>query len=255
MPLQPAVVAQLSAIKARVGTSAGKVSTFALSDLGLGDPEFNSALIYPSPTLPIDAVATGSEWLELFRYLESHLTFLLMDRDVTEFWRYAKVLATAMLAAKQSLGGVLGQSLHVRMIRPATVYANGATLVETWLKAAVAQGWTAAYFTINLNASSAIPAINTINNVAMVVIAVADLDVSAKLLEYQWYDSGNKPQGVENVTDLQVQHSTGIHPLRQCIYIDKDKVFKLDVNFAAAGESVPVLFGAEFVTDTIFTAE
>ncbi|MGI0067134.1 MAG: hypothetical protein ACREB9_01715 [Thermoplasmata archaeon] len=224
---------------------------------GLGSAQFGMTQLYPAYTLPANASLFASEWLELLRYYWAHLVPVLQFRSVADLGRTFVALATTAFEAKQSVGGNIGTTLHVRQVRPVTVYASksSTTVTETW-DTSVTAGWNTSFFPINLNVTnSSFKAGTTQNNVAMLILAVGDLDASPKFLEYQWYDSQNKPLGVETQTELLVPGSTGFAIQKQSLYVDRTESFNMDANFAASGASIPVIFGAEFVNSNLFTSE
>ncbi|MGI0066837.1 MAG: hypothetical protein ACREB9_00195, partial [Thermoplasmata archaeon] len=198
------VLAQIGAMEATVtsNTSSQQGATLlTLAQLGISSPEFQMAALYPIPVAPPSFQLQSNEWLEIIRFFKSHWTPALQLQTLTDLYRYFTILATAAWQAKQSLnGGVIGAppngTIFVRMIRPATVFANGGTSIETW-GATVAAGWTAGFYVINLVKSSTTKAINTLNNVCMLIVAMTDLSSEPKLGEWQWYDANNRPLNVE----------------------------------------------------------
>ncbi len=259
MAVSPEVNAQLARLKSIITST--KEGNISLAGLELTAPDFSMTKMLPSPPSSVyDQSMTVDEWLYAIRYFESHLVPILTFRDFTDLNRTFFAFSAAALQAKASFSGsTFGSGLYIRGIRPATVYANGTTTTptETWNYTATA-GWTSPLYTINLNKSnsnSGAAAANTLNNVAMVVLAVTDLAPSPKLLEYQWTNEANQKVGVISATELLIPSSTGINIGEQTIYIDKNKQWILDANFSSAGASIPALIGAEFVTPALYTQE
>lgn len=206
------------------------------------------------------------EWLQLVEWFDSQYDVQLSDdkplqRDYfsTEF----AAMALAATAAKSELRSPFGLTtrqgdagMHPQHIRPVTVYASGGTAVENWLATAVVAGWNKAFWTIDLNRANAVNrALSTQNNVVMLILGIFDLETAPLLQEYQFMDNAGAPYGVESLTFLYAANNLNIYRLRAPFYIGLNSKATVDLNFTGTGNTIPGLWGMQFVTSQYFTAE
>lgn len=247
------LLAKIAALK-QAGQGASIVT---LDSLGLTSPEFSASQFYPSPAqFDPNTGLTANEIAYLIWFYRNHWIPILQYRDIYDFTRTFGALVQAALQAKASFSGAtIGSSLFIRGIRPETVFANGGTAVHNWTTTSATAGWNSPYFTVNLNETSTTADINTANNVALLVIGIAELDTSRGIVAYKWFDQVGNGLGVRQATEAQMVSTSGLLPGEMSIYMDKNQVWKLDVNFATAGTFTVALIGAEFVTPAIWNSE
>lgn len=248
---------QLLAAVAKLKQAGQGASVVTLDSLGLTSPEFSASQFYPSPTqFTPDTGLTANELAYLIWFYRNHWIPILVYRDVYDFTRTFGALVQGALQAKASFSGAtIGASLFIREPRPETVFANGGTAVHNWIVTSATLGWNSPYFTVNLNETSSTADINTANNVAMLVIGIAELDSNKGIVAYKWFDQTGNGLGVRQATEAQFGSTSGLLPGEMSIYIDKNQTWKLDVNFSAAGTFSVALIGAEFVTPAIWNSE
>ncbi len=232
-------------------------SIITLDSLGLMSPEFSSQQFFPAPTqFGADQGLTADELGYLIWFYRNRMVPILTYRDVYDFQRTFGALVQAAMQAKASFSGAtIGSSLFVREIRPETAYANGGTAVHNWQSTSVTAGWNAPFFTINLNESSSTADINTANNVAALVLGLAELDGKGNVVAHRWIDQQGNGQGVDQTTEAQLSASAGLIPGIRAYYLDKNQTWKVDINFQSAGTYSVAVIGAEFVTPAIWNSE
>lgn len=230
-----------------------------VSQLGI-DSDATQLLTSIYPPLDLgDVTLAGSEWLALVRFLAAEFYPRFPQRDIRLFASKLGPIAIAAVAAKGYLGGTLGPistgSLVPQVLRPATVYASGGTVVENWLKASVTAGWNSAFWTISTNNSSATTSISTQNNSVVLLLGFADLASSPRLFEYQVKDSATVPLGVHSLPLIHTFDGLNIWELEEALLIPKNTQYTVDLNFESTGSSIPIPLGLEFVTRQLATAE
>ncbi len=212
---------------------------------------------YPNGA-PGSPTVAGQEVISLFRFFQNNFLNRFPFTTQVPFRYKWPILVEAAAIAKQQLNGTIGPlsagTIIPQVLRPATLYANGAsTPTEDWSLAAVTAGWTTSAspsFTINLNATTTTSNINLQpqNRVVMVVLGIGDLTSAPKINEYQWYNPQNGPLGIRGIPTGTAYGETNIWEFDEAILIQRNTQFKLTLNYAAAGASRPVLFGVQFVT-------
>lgn len=230
---------------------------------GLSPQEIIDATLY-DPTLFGDAITTSTlSGYELWKFASWYrLQFVIptQDSDLRDFFdaRFAQSLLALMRTKKVLNGGGLTfgsypkGSVYANPIRPETVYADGATVISTWEKTSVTEGWNSAFWTVNLNATSSTGILNTQNAVEMIVFGYADLNVSPKLYSLLPKQNGQTPVGVREYPFMFANHVIPIHLFDQCIEVPTNNEYTFDAKFESAGDSTPILIGIQFETAKYF---
>jgi hypothetical protein len=242
------------------GPNADQLYTSAqvVSPAGIAPPpDYLLASRYPAVNVG-PAQMSGQEVINLFRfYYNGFLNRFPFTTQVPFRYKWPIIVEAALLAKTQlqgDIGPLSAGSIIPQEIRPATVYAQGATTpTEDWNVTVSAAGWTtlsSPSFTINLNATTTTSNINLQpqNRVVMLVLGIGDLTSAPKINEYQWYNQQNAPLGIHGLPAATAYGETNIWEFNEAILIQKNTQFKLALNYAAAGVSRPVLFGIQFVT-------
>jgi hypothetical protein len=253
-------LAQIYALVTRNEAALG--ATYALSDLGIRDAVDYMTSIYPvadpgALTLQGAEVATLVRWYYNSYKLHTDYRDVLLMPD-----KFAQFVAAALLA-KSQLGGIVGTvtsgSLIPQHIRAITVYAQTGNVTNNWLLNAVSAGWNVSQFNINLNTTKASSTtLSPQNRVAAIVLAIADMASAPKITELQFKDQAGVPLGVTPIPLLHApptQAGLGIWELNPAIFLPKNALTTVDVNFESAGASILELIGAQFVTREYATAE
>lgn len=236
--------------------------TQALTNPVLGTPSVDAiASTMYNPTLFSDAVKNqtllGSELASFARFYYN--TFMVPTNDSTLRYLYDNKFAQSLLMllhAKQTFNnavfGTFGNgSMYAQPIRPVTWYASTGTAEQNWLESSVTAGWNTKFWSVNLSYTNTATNLNVKDHVEMIVFGFADFAASPKLFEYQFSENGQVPLGVHSKPLIQVKDSNAIVLDEQAIAIPNDKLYTIDVNFLAAGASIPVPQGIQFV-DTIY---
>jgi len=123
----------------------------------------------------------------------------------------------------------------------------------------VTAGWNTSQFNINLNTSTAgSTCLSPQNRVAIIILAIADLASAPKITEIQFKDQAGVPLGVKPIPLIHsppTQAGLGLWELNPAIFMPKNALTTIDINFESAGASIPQLIGAQFVTREYATAE
>jgi hypothetical protein len=256
-------MANLAAIYAQVAANETTLNaTYTLADLGFVDAVDYMTSVYPVAD-PGSLTLQGAEIAALVRFYYNSFKLHTDYRDVLLMPdKFAQFVAAALLA-KSQLGGIIGTvssgSLIPQPIRPVTVYAQTGAVVNNWLQSAVTAGWNTSQFNINLNSTkSGSTTLSPQNRVVMIILAVADVASAPKLSEYQFKDQAGVPLGVTSIPLLHApptQAGLGVWELNPAIFLPKNALTTMDINFESAGASIPELIGAQFVTREYATAE
>jgi hypothetical protein len=203
------------------------------------------------------ATILGTELKNAARFLRS-LQTVYPQRNYTGFEsRAANVIQFAMASKLQfqtpfGLDAVQG-GLMLQPIRPYLVYASGGTIVNDWLQASASSGWSAAFWTINLNHTVS-PV--TQDQFSALILGVADYAQSPKMQEIQVNDPSKKQYGVESFPSLGSLDDTQLHLIKENYYLGRsEQSWKIDVNFGEGGVSVPVVVGVQAARQVGATAE
>lgn len=185
--------------------------------------------------------------------------------DLREFFdSKAAVALVGLLHAKQNIsnGGIYGgtgQQIHTQQIRPITATASGvnggSTAQQTWNIASVTAGWTTGFFDLDLTKSSTTQDLNLKDNVEMIVLGLADFNSSSKLFEFQAQENGNKPLGVGSQPLIFSPDDEKVFLFTESYFVPVNTKYTFDLNFSAAGASVPALIGIQYVSDVYFGQE
>lgn len=154
--------------------------------------------------------------------------------------------------------GTYPSSLYTQEIRPVTVYAQTGTKTETWIQNSVTAGWNASFWNIDLNTSnsgSGLGALNLQNHVEMMVFGFADFAASPKLFEAKFYENGTTPLGVKSHSLMFAKGNQNLVILDQAYSIIENQKYTADLNFSAAGESIPAVLGIQYVDQTYYQEE
>jgi hypothetical protein len=256
-------MANLAAVYALVAQNEASLNaTYTLADLGFSDAIDYMTSIYPVAD-PGALTLQGAEVATLTRFYYNEFKLHTDYRDVLLMPdKFAQFIAAGLLA-KSQLGGIIGTvtsgSLIPQHIRAVTVYAATAAVVNNWLQNAVVAGWNAAKFNINLNTSTAgSTTLSPQNRVAIIIFAIADVASAPKITELQFKDQAGVPLGVKPIPLLHApptQAGLGLWELNPAIFMPKNALTTIDLNFEAAGASIPELIGGQFVTREYATAE
>jgi hypothetical protein len=218
------------------------------------------------PDEPWEHSLPSEEFLQLLEWFDSQYDIeltsnkrLQKDYFATEF----TAIALAATAARSQIGGPIGLNIRPgtaatvpQHIRPVTVYASTGAAVEKWASTAPSAGWNPAFFSINLNQTSATKALSTQNNVAMLILGLFEESNSApQIQEYQLIDNSAAPLGVESLPHAQIASALGWFRLRAPLYIGLNSKAAIDLNFISNTTTIAGLWGAQFVTPKYLTAE
>ena len=255
-------MANLAAVYAMVAQNETSLNaTYTLADLGFTDAVDYMTSVYPVAD-PGALTLQGAEIAALTRFYYNEYKLHTDYRDVLLMPdKFAQFCAAALLA-KSQLGGIIGTvssgSLIPQHIRACTVYASTA-LTNNWLLASVTAAWNTAQFSINLNTTTSGSTVRSPNNrVAMIILAIADLGGAPKITELQVKDQAGVPLGVKPIPLIHApptQAGLGIWELNPAIFLPKNALTTIDINFETAGQTVLELVGAQFVTREYATAE
>jgi hypothetical protein len=256
-------MANLAAVYALVAQNETSLNaTYTLADLGFTDAVDYMTSIYPVAD-PGALTLQGAEVATLTRFYYNEYKLHTNFRDVLLMPdKFAQYIAAALLS-KSQLGGIIGTvtsgSLIPQHIRAVTVYAQTGAVVNNWLQNAVVAGWNAAKFNINLNTATAgSTTLSPQNRVALIIFAIADVGGAPKITELQFKDQAGVPLGVKPIPLLHappVQDGLGLWELNPAIFMPKNALTTIDLNFESNGASIPELIGGQFVTREYATAE
>lgn len=169
-----------------------------------------------------------------------------------------------LLHAKQNIanGGIYGgpgAALHTQAIRPITATASGinggTTAQQTWNVSSVTAGWTTGFFNLDMSKTSTTANLNLDNNVEMMVFGLADFNSSPKLFEYQFQENGNNPLGISSHPLQFAQEGDAVSLDVESYLVPVSQKYTIDVNFSAAGASVPAIIGIQYVDAYYFSQE
>lgn len=167
----------------------------------------------------------------------------------------------ALYAAKKSITGTYGAgvqgSLHAQSIRPeslASFFTTPPAVVRDWTQS-VSAGWTQKFFNFNNNNSSTTALLNTQNNIAMIVLALAEQNSVPGLQGLQFYDSGAKPYGVETTSLISQADEFNTYGLPNVVYVDKNKTAHIDIEFISTRSETLQPIGIQFVTSEYYVLE
>jgi len=256
-------MANLAQVYAKVSANEMALNaTYTLADLGITDAVDYMTSVYPVAD-PGALTLQGAEISALTRFYYNEFKLHTDYRDVLLMPdKFAQFLAAGLLA-KSQLGGIVGTvssgSLIPQHIRAVTVYSQTGAVVNNWLQGAVVAGWNTAFFNINLNsAKSGSTTLSPQNRVVMIILAIADVGGAPKITELQFKDQAGVPLGVKPIPLIHApptQAGLGVWELNPAIFLPKNALTTIDLNFEASGASVPELIGAQFVTREYATAE
>jgi hypothetical protein len=256
-------MANLASIYAQVASSEQALNTtYTMADLKIPDAVDYMTSVYPVAD-PGAQTMVGEEIAALVRWYYNAYKLHTVYRDVLLLPdKFAQFVAAALLA-KSQLGGIVGTvtsgSLIPQHIRAVTVYAQTGGQVQNWLKNSVTAGWNTSLFNINLNTStSGSTVLSPQNRVVMLILAVADLGGAPKITEVQFKDQAGVPLGVTPIPLIHsppTQNGLGIWELQPAMFLPKNALTTLDINFETSGACIPELLGAQFVTREYATAE
>jgi len=256
-------MANLAAVYAKVTRNEAALNaTYTLDDLGIVDAVDYMTSVYPVAD-PGSLTLQGAEVAALTRFYYNEYKLHTDYRDVLLMPdKFAQFLAAGLLA-KSQLGGIIGTvssgSLIPQHIRAVTAYAQTAGQVQNWLKNAVIAGWNTAQFNINLNTStSGSTTLSPQNRVVILILAIADVASAPKITELQFKDQAGVPLGVKPIPLIHApptQAGLGLWELNPAIFMPKNALTTIDINFESAGASIPELIGVQFVTREYATAE
>ena len=261
--LEDTDMANLASIYALATRSTDTLNgTFTLADLNINDAVDYMTSVYPVAD-PGSLTLQGYEIGALCRFYYNEFKLHTDYRDVLLMPdKFAQFLAAALLA-KSQLGGIVGTvsngSLIPQHIRAVTAYAQTGAQTQNWLKGAVVAGWNTAVFNINLNTStSGSTVLSPQNRVVLIILAIADFAGAPKITEIQFKDQAGVPLGVKPIPLIHAppsQAGLGLWEVNPAIFLPKNALTTVDINFESAGASVPQLIGAQFVTREYATAE
>jgi hypothetical protein len=253
-------LAQIYALVSR--NEAALNGNYTMADLGINDAVDYMTSVYPVAD-PGSLAFQGNEIAVLTRFYYNEFKLHTDYRDVLLMPdKFAQFLAAALLA-KSQLGGILGTvssgSLIPQHIRAITIYSQTGNVTNNWLNNAVTAGWNTSFFNINLNTSkSGSTTLSPQNRVALIILAIADVASAPKITELQFKDQAGVPLGVKPIPLLHApptQAGLGLWELNPAMFLPKNALTTIDVNFESAGASIPELIGAQFVTREYATAE
>lgn len=238
----------------------------ALTNPVLGTPTVGAvASSMYNPTLFSESVMNqkllGSELASFSRFYYNTFIVPTNDSDLrylfeNKFAQSLLMLLHAKITFNNAIFGTpVNGSFYAQPIRPVTWYASGGTAIETWIQASVVAGWTSKFFTIDLTYTNTINVLNVKSHVEMINFGFADVAASPKLFEYQWTENGQVPIGVHSKPLIFVKDSNAIVLDEQAIAIASGKKYTIDVNFASAGESIPIPMGIQFVDTEYLRSE
>jgi hypothetical protein len=256
-------MANLAQVYALVAQNESSLNaTYTLADLGFTDAVDYMTSVYPVAD-PGALTMQGAEIATATRFYYNEYKLHTDYRDVLLMPdKFAQFLAAALLA-KSQLGGIIGTvtsgSLIPQHIRAVTIYAQTGAVVNNWLKSAVLAGWNVSQFNINLNTSTAgSTTLSPQNRVALIILAIADVSSAPKITEIQFKDQAGVPLGVKPIPLLHApptQAGLGVWEINPAVFMPKNALTTIDINFESAGASIPELIGAQFVTREYATAE
>jgi len=256
-------MANLAAVYSKVAQSEETLNgTYTLADLGFTDAVDYMTSVYPVAD-PGALTLQGAEVASLVRFYYNSYKLHTDYRDVLLMPdKFAQFIAAALLA-KSQIGGIVGSvssgSLIPQHIRAVTAYSQGGTVINNWLQNAVTAGWNTSAFNINLNSTkSGSTTLSPQNRVVMIILAIADLASAPKITEIQFKDQAGVPLGVTPIPLIHApptQAGLGIWELNPAIFLPKNALTTVDINFETSGASIPQLIGAQFVTREYATAE
>lgn len=256
-------MANLAAVYALVGKDTETLNgTYTLADLGFKDAVDYMTSIYPVAD-PGALTLQGYEVAALTRFYYNEFKLHTDYRDVLLMPDKFAQFVSAALLAKSQIGGIIGTvsaaSLIPQHIRAVTAYAQTGAQTQNWLKGAVVAGWNTSVFNLNLNTStSGSTVLSPQNRVAMIILALADFGSAPKVTEIQFKDQAGVPLGVKPIPLLHApptQAGLGMWELNPAIFLPKNALTTIDINFESAGSAIPQLVGAQFVTREYITAE
>jgi hypothetical protein len=263
--ISPHLPPAIAKIFAQLNGMAGSTPLNGDTLLGLGGLTPSSAngaehyleTVYPSPDLSATTLA-ATEWANYIRFLYQQYYNHFQQRDWTILAHRFGALALLALDAKFELQGNIGPAsngtLIPSMIRPVVVFANGGTKVQNWIQT-VAAGWTAPFWTINLNATGSGTLLTPQNRIVLEILGLLDASASPKLIEWQWKDPGNRPLGVRSTPLNHLVNDLNLWEFDQAMLVQKNKQFQLDANFEAASTTElvapigPMITTIDYATD------
>ena len=208
---------------------------------------------------------TGNELAYFAKWYLNNYVIPAPAGDLREFFdSKAAVGLVGLLYAKKNVsnGGIYGgtgNQIHTQQVRAITATASGVnggvTAQETWNVASVAAGWTTGFFNLDLTKSSTTSNLNLKDNVAMLLLGLADFAASSKLFEFQANENGNKPLGVGSNPLIFAPDDEKFFMFTESYIVPVNTKYTIDANFSAAGASVPVLIGIQYVSDVYYSQE
>src|SRR5208282_1260774 len=256
-------MANLAKVYAIVTQSADTLNgTYTLEDLGFSDAVDYMTSIYPVAD-PGSLTLQGNEVATLCRFYYNEYKLHTDYRDVLLMPDKFAQFVVAGLLAKSQVGGITGtvssSSLIPQHIRAVTVYSQTAKAVQNWLQNSVTAGWNTSQFNINLNTStSGSTVLSPQNRVVLIILAIADFAGSPKISEIQFKDQAGVPLGVKPIPLIHAppsQSGLGLWEVNPAMFLPKNALTTIDINFETAGASIPQLIGGQFVTREYATAE
>ena len=256
-------MANLAAVYAQVAQNEQALNaTYTLADLNFTDAVDYMTSVYPVAD-PGALTLQGAEIATVVRFYYNEYKLHTDYRDVLLMPdKFAQFIAAGLLA-KSQLGGIIGTvtsgSLIPQHIRAVTVYSQTGAVVNNWLKNSVTAGWNTSQFNINLNTATAgSTTLSPQNRVVIIILAIADVASAPKITELQFKDQAGVPLGVKALPLLHApptQAGLGLWELNPAIFLPKNALTTIDINFESAGAAIPELVGAQFVTREYATAE
>jgi hypothetical protein len=256
-------MANLAKVYALVTASTDSLNaTYTLADLGFADAVDYMTSVYPVAD-PGALTLQGYEIAALTRFYYNEFKLHTDYRDVLLMPDKFAQFVSAALLAKSQIGGIIGSvsngSLIPQHLRAVTIYAQTGAQVQNWLKGAVTAGWNTSVFNINLNtATSGSTVLSPQNRVSAIILAIADFGSAPKITEIQFKDQAGVPLGVKPIPLIHApptQAGLGLWELNPAIFLPKNALTTIDINFEASGTSIPQLVGAQFVTREYITTE
>lgn len=188
----------------------------------------------------------ATELVSIARFVRG-LQTVYPQRNVTSSFedRMASIIQFAMASKLQfqtALGlDALEGGLMLQPMDPYVAFANSGAVVSTWAKTAAAAGWTAGYWTVNLNHTTS-PV--TQDMFSALIMGVADFAQSPKITAVQVLDPAGTKYGRQPFPSVGSLEDTQYHFFNENYYLGRnEQSWTVDVNFGVGGNSMPVLLG------------